>query len=141
MENRSWTVIYRNRWTNESVTAVVFAEDMEQAARQARADAEANDCKNWRIESIEPHEETLARILISEFAGKQQDGHFACPRCGKMTMDAKSVTRNALSRRVSVYVCDTCGTEEAIEDMGAMSKLPLRKWAIAQMPKLWRCEE
>lgn len=141
MENRSWTVIYRNRWTNKSVTAAVFAEDMEQAARQARADAEANGCKNWRIESIEPHEETLARILISEFAEKQQDGHFACPRCGKMTMDAKSVTRNALSRRVSVYVCDTCGTEEAIEDMGAMSKLPLRKWAIAQMPELWRCEE
>lgn len=141
MENRSWTVIYRNRWTNESVTAAVFAEDMEQAARQARVDAEANGCKNWRIESIEPHEETLARILISEFAEKQQGGHFACPRCGKMTMDAESVTRNALSRRASVYVCDICGTEEAIEDMGAMSKLPLREWAIAQTPELWRTEE
>ena len=141
MENRSWTVIYRNRWTNKSVTAAVFAEDMEQAARQARADAEANGCKNWRIESIEPHEETLARILISEFAEKLQGGHFACPRCGKMEMDTESVARNALSRRVSAYVCDICGTEEAIEDMGAVSKLPLRKWAIAQMPELWRCEE
>ena len=85
--------------------------------------------------------EIRAKAIIEQFAKKQQGGHFACPRCGKMTMDAKSVTSNALSRRVSVYVCDTCGTEEAIEDMGAMSKLPLRKWAIAQMPELWRCEE
>lgn len=34
-----------------------------------------------------------------------------------MTMDAESVTHNALSRRATVYVCDTCGTEEALEDM------------------------
>lgn len=85
--------------------------------------------------------EIRAREIIERFAKKQQGGHFACPRCGKMEMDTESVARNALSRRVSAYVCDICGTEEAIEDMGAVSKLPLRKWAIAQMPELWRCEE
>lgn len=136
MENRSWTVIYRNKWTNKSVTAAVFAEDMEQAARQARADAEANGRKNWRIESIEPHEETLARILINEFSENQQGGHFACPRCGKMTMNAESATRNALSRRADVYICDACGTYEALEDM-MDSRTPLTAWAIAQEPELW----
>ena len=84
--------------------------------------------------------DSQAKTLIERFAEKQQVGHFACPRCGKMAMDAESVTRNALSRRATVYICDACGTEEAIEDMGALSKLPLREWAIAQAPGLWRCE-
>lgn len=43
--------------------------------------------------------ENEARALIERFAQKQQGGHFACPRCGRMTMDAESVTRKPLSRR------------------------------------------
>ena len=46
--------------------------------------------------------ENDARALIERFAKKQRDRHFACPRCGKMTMDAECVTRNALSRRTSM---------------------------------------
>lgn len=84
--------------------------------------------------------EIRAKELIKRFSKKQKGGRFACPRCGKMTMDAESVTRNALSRRATVYICDSCGTEEVIEDMGALPKLPLRGWAIAQAPELWRCE-
>ena len=57
--------------------------------------------------------ENEARTLIERFAEKQQGGHFACPRCGKMTMDAESVTRNALSRRATVHICDACGMQEA----------------------------
>lgn len=45
--------------------------------------------------------ENEAKTLIERFAEKQQGGHFACPRCGKMTMDAESVTRNALSRKAT----------------------------------------
>ena len=84
--------------------------------------------------------EIRAKELIERFSKKQPGGHFACPRCGKMAMDGESVTRNALSRRAMVYICDSCGTEEAIEDMGALPKLTLRGWAIAQAPELWRCE-
>lgn len=57
-----------------------------------------------------------------------------------MTMNAESVTRNALSRRVDVYVCDACGMHEALEDM-VDSISPLSSWAIAQNPELWRCDE
>ena len=56
-----------------------------------------------------------------------------------MAMDAESVTRNALSRRATVYICDACGTEEALEDMLG-NRMPLVAWAIAQTPELWRCE-
>lgn len=45
-----------------------------------------------------------AKTLIERFAQKQPGGHFACPRCGKMTMDAESVTHNALSRRIGCYI-------------------------------------
>lgn len=78
-----------------------------------------------------------AKALIECFAEKQQGGHFACPRCGKMAMDAESVTRNALSRRATVYICDACGMQEALEDMRD-SRTPLNAWAIAQMPENWR---
>lgn len=82
--------------------------------------------------------EDRSKAIIEQFAEKQQDGHFACPRCGRMTMNAESVTRNALSRRIDVYVCDACGLQEALEDMvGSIS--PLSSWAIAQNPELWRC--
>lgn len=80
--------------------------------------------------------EEQAKALIERFAEKQQGGHFACPRCGRMTMDAESVTRNALSRRATVYICDTCGTEEALDDMLG-ERMPLSAWAISASPESW----
>ena len=53
MEMQSWTVVYRDRWSGRKVTAAVFAENMTQATRVARENAEGCGCKNWRIESIE----------------------------------------------------------------------------------------
>ena len=81
--------------------------------------------------------ENKAMTLIERFSEKQQGGHFACPRCGEMTMNAESVTRNALSRRATVYVCDACGMQEALEDMADI-RTPLTEWAIVQAPELWR---
>ena len=80
--------------------------------------------------------EEAAKQLIEQFGEKQQSGHFACPRGGKMRMDVESVTRNALSRRATVYVCDTCGMQEAMEDM-MDSRLPLTSWAISHAPENW----
>ena len=84
--------------------------------------------------------ENEAKTLIERFAEKQQGGHFACPRCGKMTMDAESVTHNALSRRATVYICDACGMQEALEDM-MDSRKPLTELAIVAAPENWRMEE
>ena len=84
--------------------------------------------------------ENEAMTLIERFAEKQQGGHFACPRCGRMTMDAESVTHNALSRRATVYICDSCGMAEAMEDM-ANSRTPLTAWAIVAAPGNWRMDE
>ena len=117
MESRSWTVTYRNRDNGQRITAAVFAADPQQAQKKAQADGQ-----------------------IAEFSKKQRGGHFACPRCGKMTMDAESVTHNALSRRATVYVCDTCGTEEALEDM-LDERMPLTAWAITTAPENWRMAE
>ena len=140
MENKSWTVTYRNRDNGQRITCTVFAQDRQKAQEKAGADEQIGGCEVWEVESVEPHEETLARILVSEFAEKQQGGHFACPRCGKMTMDAEIITRNALSRRATVYICDSCGMAEAMEDM-ANSRTPLTAWAIVAAPGNWRMEE
>ena len=84
--------------------------------------------------------ENEVKALIERFAKKQQDAHFACPRCGKMSMDTESVTRNALSRRTAIYICDACGTQETIEDM-MDSRGPLTAWAIAAAPENWHMTE
>lgn len=57
-----------------------------------------------------------------------------------MTMDTESVTRNALSRRTALYVCDACGMQEAIEDM-MDSRVPLTAWAIVAAPENWCMKE
>lgn len=78
-----------------------------------------------------------AKMLIERFARKQAGGHFACPRCGNMTMSPENVLHNAMSRRVGCYICDTCGTAEALEDF-AHAPTSLATWAIVRRPELWR---
>ena len=84
--------------------------------------------------------ENEVKALIERFAKKQQEGRFACPRCGKMSMDTESVTRNALSRRATIYICNACGTQEALEDMMGSCSL-LTAWAIAAAPENWHMTE
>lgn len=80
--------------------------------------------------------------VIKCFSEKQRNGRFACPRCGCMRMNPESVTRNALSRRVSIYICDSCGMEEAIDDFIG-NKVSLSEWAILKSPQLFHenCSE
>lgn len=78
---------------------------------------------------------SAASALIAKFAEKQMGKHYACPRCGGNTMSA-TPTRNALSRAVPVYVCDTCGMNEALRDFTQQPKA-LDEWAIIQHPEDW----
>ena len=71
-----------------------------------------------------------ATMAIEAFAKTQTDGIKYCPRCGKMRVKGNLHT-NALSRHFNVYICDGCGTDEAIrESMG--TPLPPQEWAIAK---------
>ncbi len=76
--------------------------------------------------------------IIDRFAAKQCSGNYPCPRCGRMDMD-EHPTRNAMSRRVNVYVCDFCGTVEAIED-AIDSITPVEEWVINKNPELFGME-
>ncbi|MBQ4447461.1 MAG: hypothetical protein II897_04120 [Clostridia bacterium] len=51
-----------------------------------------------------------------------------CPRCGRNNMKPELHT-NALSRRYDVYICESCGTEEALEDYTGKKK-PLEEWFV-----------
>ena len=60
--------------------------------------------------------------------GRVQDKYPVCPRCGKMNMKFPIHT-NALSRHVSIYICEACGMAEAL--MAYNGTPPkLRYWAI-----------
>lgn len=73
-----------------------------------------------------------AQKKIEAFAKVQTDGVHFCPRCGYMSVKDRLHT-NALSRHAAVYVCDTCGMDEAIRDMKG-DVLPATEWAIAKLP-------
>ena len=72
-----------------------------------------------------------AKRAVDEFAKVQADGIHICPRCGRLTVKER-LTTNALSRHADVYICDTCGNDEAIREMKC-DPLPLREWAIAKL--------
>jgi len=53
-----------------------------------------------------------------------------CPRCGQYRMSDK-VTRNAKSRHAKVYVCDICGTDEAVREYSG-EVLPMPDWWVVR---------
>lgn len=62
---------------------------------------------------------------------QQAAGCTVCPRCGR-SMKPRLHT-NAMSRQLpGVYVCDSCGTDEALRDF-ARCLLPLEEWSAARM--------
>ena len=66
---------------------------------------------------------TLGDLKARQDAGEQM----LCPRCGRNTMK-KNIHTNALSRYADIYICDACGTEEAL--LKFMSNpLPVAEWA------------
>ena len=66
---------------------------------------------------------TLGDLKERQHAGE----HMPCPRCGRDTMK-DSIHTNALSRHADIYICDECGTAEAL--LKFMSNpLPIREWA------------
>ena len=51
---------------------------------------------------------------LEDLKARQRVGeHMACPRCGMDVMKTP-VHTNALSRAADVYICDACGSTEAI---------------------------
>ena len=71
--------------------------------------------------------ESLKEALLDLKARQLTGEHMACPRCGKDSLNP-SIHRNAASRHADIYVCDDCGTAEALLDM-MRSPLPLAQWA------------
>jgi len=74
------------------------------------------------------------KTKIEKWYQAQRDGkQLPCPRCGG-EMDP-TLTHNALSRRETIYVCDKCGMNEAIEDASKavnpeFVKLPIDDWYV-----------
>ncbi len=106
-------------WTPEELRAVSAAmkEAGEMSFEEFSAEVEAT---------------TAAKAKVDAFAKLQKDGMQFCPRCGRMSVKERLHT-NAWSRHADVYVCDACGTDEAIRDWKGVP-LPLRYWAVAQLP-------
>ena len=74
------------------------------------------------------------RKAIGDLKARQDAGeHIPCPRCGRDTMK-ESIYTNALSRHADIYICDVCGTEEALLKF-MHNPLPLREWACFRPSK------
>ncbi len=69
----------------------------------------------------------LEERLLDLKARQDASEHMPCPRCGRDTMKDRIHT-NALSRHADIYICDECGTAEALLQMMS-NPLPLACWA------------
>lgn len=68
---------------------------------------------------------------LADLKARQQAGeNLPCPRCGRKTMK-ESVCTNALSRHADIFICDQCGTDEAMLDF-MRNPLPIEDWACVQ---------
>ncbi len=76
--------------------------------------------------------QSLAQSQIEKFASMQRGDRYPCPRCGADAM-ADDPIRNALSRQANIYVCDACGTDEAIRAYTG-NEIPLTEWKVYQSP-------
>ena len=100
-----------------------------------------SDCDSMAlVEGVDFSQETIQELIetyleqrVSWLKQRQIAGDLTrCPRCGK-EMDGKP-TRNAVSRRTDVYVCNTCGTLEALYACQHNGKPePLRTWVCSKM--------
>lgn len=74
----------------------------------------------------------ISKLL--DLKARQESGeHMRCPRCGNDTMKMRLHT-NALSRHADVYICDSCGTNEAMLDF-MNNPLPLSEWACFKVKR------
>ena len=68
---------------------------------------------------------------LADLKARQQVGeNLPCPRYGRKTMK-EAVCTNALSRHADIFICDQCGTDEAMLDF-MRNPLPIEDWACVQ---------
>lgn len=68
---------------------------------------------------------------LADLKARQQAGeNLPCPRCGRKTMK-DAVCTNAVSRHADIFICDQCGTDEAMLDF-MRNPLPIEDWACVQ---------
>lgn len=69
--------------------------------------------------------------IIARVQADQEQGWPLCPRCGERMPD--KLTHGALSRHAKgVYICEACGTDEALRDWIGNVK-PLSDWVLVRV--------
>ena len=76
----------------------------------------------------------MVEKIIENWSKAQRSGAWLpCPRCGLLRMN-ENLEDNPESRRADIYICETCGTEESLEDIPYCNlnddQLPLNSWFV-----------
>ena len=71
--------------------------------------------------------DAIRQRLLDLKAAQDADQPMPCPRCGADAMK-HPMTTNALSRHEDIYICDSCGTAEALLDYMGQT-CPLHQWS------------
>ena len=77
--------------------------------------------------------DTIRQRLLDLKAAQDADTPMRCPRCGADTMK-QPIHTNALSRHAELYICDSCGTAEALLDFMGQT-YPLYQWSAFEPQK------
>lgn len=83
--------------------------------------------RGFTTEKIAEGNEEIQTVLRRLINHNRKDTNI-CPRCGLPRMDPER-RRNALSRVGDIYVCETCGMDEALRAVNGLT-VPADKWPI-----------
>lgn len=72
-------------------------------------------------------DEQMNKVLLDLKTRQLANERMPCPRCGCDAMNEQPI-RNALSCQADIFVCDSCGVDEALRAMLQKPK-PLCEWA------------
>lgn len=82
--------------------------------------------------------------IIARMQADQEQGWPLCPRCGERMPD--KLTHGALSRHAKgVYICEACGTDEALRDWIGYCAMAMRNAGLSEktqrkvLDELTRC--
>lgn len=80
---------------------------------------------------LKEEEKMTDEKIIARMQADQEQGWPLCPRCGERMPD--KLTHGALSRHAKgVYICEACGTDEALRDWTGNVK-PLSDWVLVRV--------
>ena len=139
-ESLGWVLVNQAKWVCPVCNEALAMHDIEIVAQDNRGNKASIGKYKTSVDNyvlcVDVSNRDMSNVLTLqiEFFGKSNKMK-KCPRCNQLTL--KNVPAlNSLSRRGSIYICNPCGDEEALIDIGKIQPTEIEKRFVKKLSKL-----